>query len=99
MNEHENRTRPEEDSRGLPVIDSRKARQRPRSTGLVLDLSALETLDVATLALLLTTRQYARAQGREVWLAGVPLEVWRNLHTMGLDGVFKPFPVSDEAVD
>jgi anti-anti-sigma regulatory factor len=61
---------------------------------LVVDLSGIKTLDLKSLALLLTAQQQAREEDREVWLAGVPTRIWQALGAMGLRGFFKPFPLS-----
>ena len=63
---------------------------------LVVDLSGITELDLASLALLLTAQQNVEQEDRDVWLAGVPLHVWQALNAMGLGRFFKPFPVSGE---
>ena len=44
---------------------------------LVVDLSGIKKLDLASLALLLTAQQKAEQEDRDVWLAGVPLRSGR----------------------
>lgn len=68
------------------------------SKDLVVDLSGLRELDFASLALLLTAQQQAEQEDRVVWLAGVPLQIWRNLNASGLGRFFRPFPVSGQKV-
>jgi len=96
MNEHENDTGIENQVETLHVVGSEGSRTKPRGTDLVLDLSGIRELDVANLSLLLTAQQQAQEEDRAIWLAGVPFEVWRSLHTMGLGSFFKPFPISGE---
>lgn len=103
MNEHEHahdrESRPDSVVRKLPVLAGQESGVRPRRSGLVVDLTGVERLDLTSLALLLTAQQSAQEQGREVWLVGVPLKVWESLHTMGLGSYFRPFPISGEADD
>jgi ABC-type transporter Mla MlaB component len=68
------------------------------SGDLVVDLSGIRKLDFASLALLLTAQQQAEQEDRVVWLAGVPVQIWRNLTASGLGRFFRPFPVSGEKV-
>jgi ABC-type transporter Mla MlaB component len=96
MNEHENDARNESQAQNLPVLDPVE-RATPVSKGdLVVDLSGIKELNLASLALLLTAQQQAKEEDRAVWLAGVPLNVWQALDAMGLGKFFKPFPVSKE---
>ncbi len=99
MNEHEKEARTESGTQELHVLGAAEAPRPTRRPGLVVDLSGIEQLDLTSLALLLTAQQNAQEQGREVWLAGVPLEVWQSLHIMGLGRFFRPFPVSGEVSD
>ena len=96
MNEHENDTGIENQVETLHVGGPEGSRTTPRGTDLVLDLSGIRELDVANLSLLLTAQQQAQEEDRAIWLAGVPFEVWRSLHIMGLGSFFKPFPISGE---
>lgn len=59
---------------------------------LVLDFSGLEELDVRSLALLLTARELACAEDRDVWSTGVPLQTRWALSALGLDDLFPPLP-------
>jgi ABC-type transporter Mla MlaB component len=97
MNEHEDQARIEQSPRRLPVLRGRDSRPGPRRSDVVVDLSGMEKLDVTSLALLLTARQHAEKEHRAIWLAGVPMGVWKTLHAMGLGGFFKPFPETSKA--
>ena len=76
------------------VVNRPDPRVAYRDGDLVVDLSGIKTLDLKSLALLLTAQQQAREEDREVWLAGVPTRIWQALGAMGLRGLFKPFPLS-----
>ena len=99
MNEHENHARTEEHGRGLPMLDAAEGAVTRKKGDLVVDLSGIRKLDLTILAILLTAQQKAKQEHRDVWLAGVPLQVWQTLNAMGLGQFFKPFPVSGEAAD
>ena len=94
MNEHENDTRTTEHGGDLPVLNTAPVAASRKKGDLVVDLSGVKELDLTSLALLLTAQQNAEQEDRDVWLAGVPLHVWKALHAMGLGRFFKPFPVS-----
>ena len=96
MNEHENDARAAEREGGIPVLEPARAAAPRKKGDLVVDLSGIKELDLASLALLLTAQQNAEQEDRDVWLAGVPLHVWQALNAMGLGRFFKPFPVSGE---
>jgi anti-anti-sigma regulatory factor len=94
MNEHENDARTLGENGRIHVLHTAS---NPRKKGdLVVDLSGMKELDLISLALLLTAQQKAEKEDRGVWLAGVPLQIWKGLHAMGLGDLFKPFPVSAE---
>jgi len=96
MNEHESDARNESQAQDLPVLEPVRP-STPRTKGdLVVDLSGIKELNLASLALLLTAQQLAKEEHRAVWLAGVPLNVWQALDSMGLGKFFKPFPTSRE---
>jgi anti-anti-sigma regulatory factor len=76
------------------VVNRPEQRVEYREGDLVVDLSGIKTLDLKSLALLLTAQQQALKEDREVWLAGVPARIWQALGAMGLRGFFKPFPLS-----
>lgn len=96
MNGHENDTGTENHGQEISVLETAEVAAPGKKGDLVVDLSGITELDVASLALLLTAQQKAEQEDRGVWLAGVPLHVWQALHAMGLGGFFKPFPVSGE---
>lgn len=98
MNEHESDPTLREDTQALPVLGAHGASESVKKADLVLDLSGIQELDVVNLSLLLTTQQKAEQEDRDVWLVGVPLQVWQGLHAMGLGRFFKPFPASGELV-
>jgi len=98
MNEHEGDPTIQEDTQTLSVLGTQGVSRPVKKADLVLDLSGIQDLDVANLSLLLTTQQKAEEEDRDVWLVGVPLQVWQALHAMGLGRFFKPFPASDEVV-
>ena len=96
MNEHENDTGTEEHRVEISVLESAEVAAPRKKGDLVVDLSGVRELDFANLALLLTAQQKAEQEDRDVWLAGVPINVWQALNAMGLGRFFKPFPVSRE---
>ena len=96
MNERENDARKPEETERIHVLESADASRARKRGDLVVDLSGITDLDLTSLAVLLTAQQRAEEEDRGVWLAGVPLKVWKALHAMGLGGFFKAFPVSGE---
>jgi len=93
MNEYENGAvggLPED----LPMVSEGNASRGPAEGDLVVDLSHMSKLDLTSLALLLTAQRQAKEEDRDMWLAGVPIHVWKALHGLGLGQFFKPFPVS-----
>ena len=66
----------------------------PEKRDLVVDLTGINQLDLESLALILTAQQQAEQEDRRVWLAGVPLRIWKTLDDMGLGRLFSFFPVS-----
>lgn len=69
----------------------------PRKDDVVIDLSGVLELDVASLGLLLTAQQQAETEGRCVWLAGLHVQLWQALDAMGLGRLFKAFPIPQKA--
>jgi anti-anti-sigma regulatory factor len=96
MNEHEKNTGIDEGLDALGVAAKDRLQARIPERDLVLDFSGIRKLDMANLSILLTAQQHAQEEDRSVWLAGIPLEIWRALHAMGLGAFFKPFPTSGE---
>ena len=96
MTESEKSHGAHEEARQLPVLEAGPPTLRRREGDLVVDLSGVQELDVATLAVLMTAQQQAKGENRSVWLAGVPMKIWQALDAMGLGRFFKPFPVSEK---
>jgi ABC-type transporter Mla MlaB component len=94
MTEHENDTRMVEAEEGLRLGDVPGAWAATRGRDLVLDLSGLRELDAPNLSLLMTVQQKAQKEHRAIWLTRVPYRVWETLHALGLDRLFRAFPVS-----
>lgn len=95
MNEHEKQTTFREAKEGTELVFP-KPLAGPEKRDLVVDLSGITRLDLRSLALLLTAQQQAEQEDRKVWLAGVPLRIWKNLDDMGLGRLFWFFPVSGQ---
>jgi hypothetical protein len=89
MNEHDRDPTGQAEPHTLTVLETDGGAGKVERSDLILDLSGIRKLDVANLALLLTTQQKAEQEDREVWQA---------LHAMGLGRFFKPFPASQELV-
>ena len=98
MNEHEREQGTGEGTQARPMVEAKGSHRTPNRADLVVDLTGIRTLDVTSLALLLTAQQSAEKEDRAIWLAGVPMNVWQALHEMGLGRFFKPFPVSGAVV-
>ncbi|NNM06373.1 MAG: STAS domain-containing protein, partial [Gemmatimonadetes bacterium] len=94
MTEHENDTRLPDQLREPTGFEHDEAGAPMGKGDLVVDLSGITELSLASLAMLLTAQQKAEKEDRDVWLAGVPLHLWKALNAMGLGRFFKPFPVS-----
>ena len=75
MNGHENDTGTEEHRVEISVLESAEVTAPRKKGDLVVDLSGVRELDFANLALLLTAQQKAEQEDRDVWLAGVPINV------------------------
>jgi len=75
----------------LPAAD-----EEAPAPDLIFDCTGLEEMRVGDLSLLLTAGRMARDEDRTVWAAGLPASQWRSLHAMGLDHLFRPFPVSED---
>ena len=95
MNEHEKRTTFREAEKGPEAVFP-KPLHGPKKRDLVVDLTGITRLDLKSLALLLTAQQQAEQEDRRVWLAGVPLRIWKALDDMGLGRFFRFFPVSGQ---
>lgn len=62
-------------------------------TDLVFDFSGVGHVDLAGLAMMLTARQLAQEDSRDVWVRGLPDEAWRVLYALGLQDYFRLFPL------
>lgn len=60
---------------------------------LVFDFSGVGHVDLAGLAMMLTARQLAQEDSRDVWVRGLPDEAWRVLYALGLQDYFRLFPL------
>ena len=96
MTECEKEARTRDEGRKLPVLEPNEEHGSPRKGDLVVDLSGIQELDFSSLSVLLTAQQQAKQENRSVWLAGVPLGIWKALDAMGLGRFFIPFPNSGE---
>jgi anti-anti-sigma regulatory factor len=65
----------------------------PGTADLVFDFSGVGHLDLASLSLLLTARQMAHEDSRDVWVRGLPSSTWRVLYALGLQDYFRLFPL------
>ena len=93
MNENKKQRTFQGQKKGTEVL-SREVRTGPEKRDLVVDLTGINHLDLESLALILTAQQQAEQEDRRVWLAGVPLRIWKTLDDMGLGRLFSFFPVS-----
>lgn len=95
MSEHEKQATFRETEEGTEM-GFPKPLPGPKKRDLVVDLTGITRLDLKSLALLLTAQQQAEQEDRKVWLAGVPLRIWKALDDMGLGRLFRFFPVSGQ---
>jgi len=65
----------------------------PTQTDLVFDFSGVGHVDLAGLSILLTARQLAQQDSRDVWVRGLPDDAWRVLYALGLQDYFRLFPL------
>ena len=65
----------------------------PPRTDLVFDFSGVGHVDLAGLSLMLTARQLAQQDSRDVWVRGLPDDGWRALYALGLQDYFRLFPL------
>lgn len=76
-----------QDDHGLPD------REGSGASDLVFDFSGVGHVDLGGLSLLLTARQIAREDSRDVWVRGLPDDTWRVLYGLGLQDYFRLFPL------
>jgi anti-anti-sigma regulatory factor len=62
-------------------------------TDLVFDFSGVGHVDLAGLSLLLTARQMAQEDSRDVWVRALPDDTWQVLYALGLQDYFRLFPM------
>ena len=65
----------------------------PTGTDLVFDFSGVGHVDLAGLSLLLTARQMAQQDSRDVWVRALPDDTWQVLYALGLQDYFRLFPM------
>ena len=65
----------------------------PTSSDLVFDFSGVGHVDLAGLSMMLTARQLAQQDSRDVWVRGLPDDAWRVLYALGLQDYFRLFPL------
>ena len=86
---HEERARHPSDA--LQISDEPGGRAA-RSRDWIFAVEDSDALDIQGIALLMTARELAVDENREVWLAGLPAEFWSLMTAIGLEGYFIPFP-------
>jgi anti-anti-sigma regulatory factor len=65
----------------------------PIRADLVFDFSGVGHVDLAGLSMLLTARQLAQEDSRDVWVRALPDDAWRVLYALGLQDYFRLFPL------
>ena len=64
----------------------------PTRPDLVFDFSGVGHVDLAGLSMMLTARQLAQEDSRDVWVRALPDEAWQVLFALGLQDYFRMFP-------
>jgi anti-anti-sigma regulatory factor len=64
----------------------------PTRMDLVFDFSGVGHVDLAGLSMMLTARELAQADSRDVWVRALPDDAWRVLYALGLQDYFRLFP-------
>ena len=85
-----------QDDHGLPdheIPTSTDLVEMRTSTDLVFDFSGVGHVDLADLSLLLTARQMAQENSRDVWVRALPDDTWQVLYALGLQDYFRLFPM------
>jgi anti-anti-sigma regulatory factor len=67
--------------------------QTPNGSDLVFDFSGVGHVDLGGLSLLLTARQLAHEDSRDVWVRALPDDTWQVLYALGLQDYFRLFPL------
>ena len=68
-------------------------RETPSGADLVFDFSGVGHVDLGGLSLLLTARQLAHEDSRDVWVRALPDDTWQVLYALGLQDYFRLFPL------
>ncbi len=89
-------SRPDHEGRARKVAALESPAPEREQHDLIFAFSGGEQLDLYGLSLLLTARQMAHEDHRSVWVAGLSRRSWLLLEALGLEGLFKAFPPSDE---
>jgi anti-anti-sigma regulatory factor len=76
-----------QDGHGLPDQET------PNGADLVFDFSGVGHMDLGGLSLLLTARQLAQEDSRDVWVRALPDDAWQVLYALGLQDYFRLFPL------
>ena len=69
------------------------SQQAPNGSDLVFDFSGVGHVDLGGLSLLLTARQLAHEDSRDVWVRALPDDTWQVLYALGLQDYFRLFPL------
>ena len=64
----------------------------PTQVDLVFDFSGVGHVDLAGQSMMLTARQLAQEDSRDVWVRALPDDAWRVLYALGLQDYFRLFP-------
>lgn len=75
-----------------------EVREHRRQADLVFDFSGLHSPDLTDLAMVLTARLSA-GPGDRVWVRALPLRTWRLLRALGLDHLFRIYPILEEELN
>ena len=67
--------------------------QTASGSDLVFDFSGVGHVDLGGLSLLLTARQLAHEDSRDVWVRALPDDTWQVLYALGLQDYFRLFPL------
>ena len=81
-----------QDDHGLPSQEL-PSQAAPSGADLVFDFSGVGHVDLGGLSLLLTARQIAQEDSRDVWVRALPDDTWQVLYALGLQDYFRLFPL------
>ena len=86
-----------QDEHGPPTTQGLPTQGMPHGTptgaDLVFDFSGVGHVDLGGLSLLLTARQIAQEDSRDVWVRALPDDTWQVLYALGLQDYFRLFPL------